>query len=64
MKKTIAKISETKSWFFKINKLNKSLSRSIKKKKKTQINKISMKKIYNRQLRNTKDHKRLRQVTI
>ena len=40
MKKTIAKISKSKSWFFeKINKINKPLARLIKKKReKTQIN--------------------------
>ena len=42
MKKTIAKINKTKSWFFeKINKINKPLARFIKKKReKTQINRI------------------------
>ena len=41
MKETIAKISKTKSWFFKINKIDKPLARLIKKKKeKTQINRI------------------------
>ena len=42
MKETIAKINETKSWFFeKINKIDKPLARLIKKKKeKTQINRI------------------------
>ena len=42
MKKTIAKINKTKSWFFeKINKIDKPLARLIKKKKeKNQINKI------------------------
>ena len=46
MKKTIAKINKTKSWFFeKINKIDKPLSRLIKKKReKTQINKSEMKK--------------------
>ena len=41
MKKTIAKINETKSWFFeKINKIEKPLARLIKKKReRTQINK-------------------------
>ena len=40
-KETIAKINKTKSWFFeKINKINKPLSRHIKKKReRTQINK-------------------------
>ena len=42
MKKTIAKINKTKSWFFeKINKIDKPLDRLIKKKReKTQINRI------------------------
>ena len=42
MKKTIAKINETKTWFFdKINKIDKPLARLIKKKReKTQINRI------------------------
>ena len=41
MNKTIAKINETKSWFFKINKIDKLLARLIKNKRdKNQINKI------------------------
>ena len=42
MKEAIAKISKTKSWFFeKINKIDKTLTRLIKKKReKTQINRI------------------------
>ena len=42
MKETIVKINKTKSWFFeKINKIDKSLARLIKKKReKNQINKI------------------------
>ena len=46
MKKTIAKINKTKSWFFeKINKIDKPLARLIKKKReKTQINRIRSKK--------------------
>ena len=42
MKKTIANINKTKSWFFeKINKIDKPLASLIKKKsKRTQINKI------------------------
>ena len=41
MKETIAKINKTKSWFFeKINKMDKSLDSSRKKREKTQINKI------------------------
>ena len=45
-KKTIAKISKTKSWFFgKINKIDKPLARLIKKKReRTQINKITNEK--------------------
>ena len=40
MKETIVKIKKTKSWFFeKINKIDKTLARLIKKKK-NQINKI------------------------
>ena len=50
MKETIAKINKTKSWFFeKINEIDKSLARLIKKKGRS----------YNRQHRNKKDHKRL-----
>ena len=46
MKEMIAKINKTKSWFFeKINKIDKSLARLIKKKReKTQINRLEMKK--------------------
>ena len=42
MKKTIANINETKSWFFeKINKIDKSLARLIKtKRERTQMDKI------------------------
>ena len=42
MKKTIAKINKTKTWFFeKINKIDKPLARLIKKsREKTQVNKI------------------------
>ena len=44
MKKTIAKINKTKSWFFEkiklISKIDKPLARLIKKKRKTQINRI------------------------
>ena len=42
MKETIVKINRTKSWFFeKINKIDKTLARLIKKKReKNQINKI------------------------
>ena len=62
-KETIAKINKAKSWFFeKINKIDKSLTRLIKKQReKNQINKIRNEKWrdHNRQHRNTKDHKRL-----
>ena len=61
MKETI-KINKTKSWFFeKINKIDKSLARLIKKKrKKNQINKIRNETgDYIKQCRNTKDYKRL-----
>ena len=41
IKETIAKINKTKSWFFeKINKIDKTLARLNKKKRKTQINRI------------------------
>ena len=60
-----AKIYKAKSWFFKkINKIDKPLARLIKKKReKKQINKTRNEngKNYNRQHRNTKDHKRLHQ---
>ena len=62
MKETIAKINKIKSWFFeKINKIDKPLSRVIKKKReKNEINKIRNEKgevITDN--RNTKDHKRI-----
>ena len=46
MKKTIAKVNKTKSWFFeKIKEIDKPLARLIKKKKeRIQINKIRNKK--------------------
>ena len=46
IKETITKINKTKSWFFeKINKIDKPLARLIKRKReKTQINRIRMKK--------------------
>ena len=45
MKEMIAKINKTKIWFFeKINKIDKPLVRLIKKKKKTQINRIRIEK--------------------
>ena len=41
MKGTIVKINKTKSWFFEnINKIDKTLSRLIKKREKNQVNKI------------------------
>ena len=41
MKETIIKINKTKSWFFKINKIDKLLARFIKnKREKNQISKI------------------------
>ena len=40
MKETIIKINKTKSWFFKINKIDKPLARLIRKKQKNQINKV------------------------
>ena len=67
MKKTIAKINKTKSWFFeKINKIDKPLVRLIKKKReKTQINRIRKEKgDVTTQCRNTKDHERLLQATL
>ena len=47
MKETIVKINKTKSWFFeKINKIDKPLTRLIKKKReKNQINKIKNEKV-------------------
>ena len=62
MKETIVKINKTKSWFFeKVNKIDKPLSRHIKKKRRIKSTKLEMKKErdYSRQYRNTKDHKRL-----
>ena len=62
MKETIAKINKTKSWFFeKINKIDKSSARIIKKKReKNQINKIRSEiGEVDRQYRNTKEFKRL-----
>ena len=58
--KTIAKINETKSWFFeKINNTDKILPRFIKQKReRTQINKI-IKEKGGRTTDNEKDHMRL-----
>ena len=62
MKETVAKMNKTKSWFFeKINKINKSLARLIKvKKRKIKSTKLEMKKKSLQQAsRNTKDLKRI-----
>ena len=62
-KKKIAKISTTESWFFeKINKIEKLLARLIKKKGKTQNNKIRNEKeitIDNAEIQKQKHHMRL-----
>ena len=45
MKETIVKVNKTKSWFFEmINKINKTLARLIKKKKRIKSTKLEMKK--------------------
>ena len=62
MKETIEKINKTKSQFFeKIHKVDKPLSRLIKKKieKSNQKKQKLKERGYNRQCRNTKDYKRL-----
>ena len=62
MKETIVKINKTKSWFFeKINKIEKTLARLIKKKGEVsnQQKYKRRRRDYNRQCRNTKDYKRL-----
>ena len=64
MKKTIAKINETKSWFFeKINKIDKTSARLImRKRERIQINKIRNEKgeiTTDTAEIDTKDHKRL-----
>ena len=62
MKKTIANINKTKSWFSEnIKKIDKPLTRCIKKKGiEFKSIKLEMKwRNYNWQCRNTKDHKRL-----
>ena len=67
MMEMIAKISKTKSWFFeKINKIDQTLARLIKKKReKIQINKIrNEKREVTTDTRNTKDPKRLLQTTV
>ena len=61
IKETIVKINKTKSWFFeKINKIDKTLARLIKKKKEKTNLKVRHEKrsSYNIQCRNTKDYKR------
>ena len=61
-KETVVKINKTKSWFFeKINKIDKSLTRLIKKKReKNQINKIRNEKgEVTTDNANTKEYKRL-----
>ena len=67
MKEIIVKINETKSWFFeKINKIEQSLARLIKKKReKNQINNIRNENgEVTTERRNTKDYKRLLRTTI
>ena len=62
MKETIVKINKSKSWFFgKINKIDKTLARLIKKKeRRIKSTKLEMKRRgYNRQCRNTKDYERI-----
>ena len=45
MKQTVVKINKTKSWFFeKINKIDKPLTRLIKKKRRIKSTKLEMKK--------------------
>ena len=66
-KETVANINKTKSWFFKkINKIDKPLSRLMKKKKeKNQINKIRNESgEITTDNTNTKDHKRVLPATI
>ena len=61
MKETIVKINKTKSLFFeKINKIDKTLARLIKKKREESNQNQKLKRRgYNRQCRNTKDCNRL-----
>ena len=66
-KEAIPKINKTKSWFLeKINKIDKPLARLIKKtREKNQISKIRNEKGgVTTESRNTKDQKRILQVTI
>ena len=66
MKETIAKINETKSWFFeKINKIDKPLARLINRKREEDSNnRIRNEKGEVTTDRNIKDHERLLQATI
>lgn len=58
-KKIKEEINKTKGWLFEnINKINKSLARLTKKKRKPQKSELK-EKFTNRYWRNTKDHKRL-----
>ena len=61
MKETIANINKTKVWFFeKIDKTDKPLARIIEKKgRRFKSIKSQIKKSYNRQCKNEKDHKRV-----
>ena len=62
MKETIVRINKTKGWFFKkMNKIDKCLGRLIKKKREESNpeNEKRKRRDYNRQCRNTKEHKRL-----
>ena len=60
MENTVAKNNKAKSWFFvNINKIDKPLARHIKRKKKTQINKIRNEKGKILTPQKYKDHKRL-----
>ena len=61
MKDTVVKINKSKQWFFeKINKIDKPLTRLIKKKRRIKSTKLEMKKQrLQRKCRNTKDYKRV-----
>ena len=61
MKETVVKTNNTKSWLFeKINKIDKPLTRLIKKKRRIKSTKLEMKKQrLQRKCRNTKDYKRV-----
>ena len=62
-KKIRDKVNETKSWFFeKINKIDKTLARFIK--KKSPNKKIMKMRSYNQHHRNMKGHKRLLKTII